>query len=464
MEGRVVDLTPTEFELLSTMARQPGRVFTRAQLLDAVHGEAFEAYERAIDAHIKNIRRKIEHDPRSPVAGRDGVRRRLPLRRTGMSSSSGEGRPKRRPPWWPDNEEWPPADWGARWGGRGGHGPWGSRRRPFGCFLIVFLLFAAATLTAAVWAVAALVGVVSAPPIVVIGGLIVTVLVALGAIGMFRLIRGSSAAIDSLAAAAERIERGDYSTRVAESGPPPVRSLARAFNQMSARLAALESGRRTFLADVAHELRTPLSIIEGQIEAIGDGIYPADAAHLAPIHDQIRALEKLIDDMRTVALAEAGGLTLTLQPTDLRALIDESLGGFRPQADGAGVVLAADVPADLPLAMADEQRVRQILSNLIANALRHTPVDGTVTVSAGPAPTPGWLELAVADTGSGIAPELLPTIFDRFVKEPDSPGSGLGLAICRDLVEAHGGQISIDSRQGVGTTVTFTLPAAGGPV
>ena len=466
VDGRVVDLTPTEFELLSTMASQPGRVFTRAQLLDAVHGEAFEAYERAIDAHVKNIRRKIEPDPRSPrlIETVFGVGYRFA--ETGMSSSSGEGRPKRRPPWWPDNEEWPPADWGGRWGGgrwggRQSHGQWGPRRRPFGCFLIVFLLFAAATLTAAVWAVAALLGVVSAPPIVVVGGLIVTVVVALGAIGMFRFVRGSSATIDSLAVAAERVERGDYSTRVDVSGPPPVRSLARAFNQMSARLATLESGRRSFLADVAHELRTPLSIIEGQIEAIEDGIYPADAEHLAPIHDQIRALEKLIDDMRTVALAEAGGLTLTLKPTDLRVLIDESLAGFNAQADGAGVSLRADVPTSLPLAMADEQRVRQILSNLMINAVRHTPRDGTVTVSARPSAT-GWLEIRLADTGSGIAPELVPTIFDRFVKEPESPGSGLGLAICRDLVEAHGGQISIDSRQGVGTAVTFTLPMAPG--
>ncbi len=386
-----------------------------------------------------------------------------------MSSTPGEGRPKRRPPWWPDNEEWPPADWGGNWGRWGGsrwgdgrsHGPWGPRRRPFGCFLIVFLLFAAATLTAAVWALAALVGLVSAPPLVIVGGLLVTVLVALGAIGTFRVIRGSSAAIDRLAIAAEHVERGDYSTRVEESGPPPVRSLARAFNQMSARLATLESGRRTFLADVAHELRTPLSIIEGQIEAIEDGLYPADAAHLAPIRDQLRALEKLIDDMRTVALAEAGGLTLTLRPTDLRALIDESLSGFRTQAESAGVSLRTDVPTSLPPAMADEQRVRQILSNLIANALRHTPRNGTVTVSAHPSAT-GWLEIEVADTGSGIAPELLPTIFDRFVKEPGSSGSGLGLAICHDLVEAHGGQISIDSLQGVGTTVTVTLPKASG--
>jgi len=369
------------------------------------------------------------------------------------------GRPKRRPPWWPDNEEWPPADWrGGQWGRRHGGGSWRHRRRPFGCFLIVFLLFAAATLTAAVWAAAALIGVVSAPPIVLVGGLIVTVLVALGALTTFRFIRGSSAAIDRLAVAAERIERGDYSTRVEESGPPPVRSLSRAFNQMSERLAVLESSRRTFLADVAHELRTPLSIIEGQIEAIEDGIYPADAAHLAPIHDQIRALEKLIDDMRTVALAEAGGLTLTLEPTDLRALIDHALAGFRAQADAAGITLRAEAPSELQLATADQQRVRQVLANLLSNALRHTPAGGEVVVSARSASTPGWLEAIVADNGSGIDPELLPTIFDRFVREPGSPGSGLGLAICRDLVEAHGGYISIESKPGQGTTVRFTLP------
>jgi len=239
-----------------------------------------------------------------------------------------------------------------------------------------------------------------------------------------------------------------------------VRGLVRAFNQMSGRLGALDEGRRTFLADVAHELRTPLSVIEGQLEAIEDGVYPADAEHLAPIREQIRTLEKLIEDMRVVALAEAGGLTLKLAQTDLGDLITDQLAAFSAQAGATDVALVPEIAADLPRAMADEQRVRQVLANLLANALRHTPAGGRVTVSARASGDERWLEVEVADTGSGIAPDLLPRAFDRFVKGEGSMGSGLGLAICRDVVEAHGGKISISSEPGHGTRVEFSLPTA----
>ncbi|HLB44825.1 MAG TPA: HAMP domain-containing sensor histidine kinase, partial [Candidatus Limnocylindrales bacterium] len=232
------------------------------------------------------------------------------------------------------------------------------------------------------------------------------------------------------------------------------------FNGMSARLAEVDSRRRSFLADVAHELRTPLSVIEGQIEAIEDGVYPADAEHLAPIREQIRTLEKLIEDMRTVALAESGSLTLDLQPTDLADLISDQLAAFSAQAGAADVTLSSDIAADLPRAMADEQRVRQVLANLTANALRHTPAGGRVKIGARASADPGWLTVEVSDNGSGIPPDLLPKVFDRFAREDGSPGSGLGLAICRDVVEAHGGKIGISSAPGRGTTVTFTLPAA----
>jgi two-component system sensor histidine kinase BaeS len=163
--------------------------------------------------------------------------------------------------------------------------------------------------------------------------------------------------------------------------------------------------------------------------------------------------------MRTVGLAEAGGLTLSLAPTDLADLLTDQVAAFSAQAGAAGVTLAAEISDGLPPAMADEPRVRQVVANLLANALRHTPAGGHVTVRARATGDRGMLSVEVADTGRGIAPELLPRVFDRFVKGEGSAGSGLGLAICRDIIEAHGGEISITSEPSRGTTVTFSLRA-----
>jgi two-component system sensor histidine kinase BaeS len=245
-----------------------------------------------------------------------------------------------------------------------------------------------------------------------------------------------------------------------------VRSLARAFNAMSARLEATDRERRTFVADVSHELRTPLAVIRGQVEAIGEGVYPADEEHLAPIVDATRTLEQLVEDLRTLALAEAGSLTLAREPVDLAELAHESAAGFQSAADGSGIELNVNAAGDVPNVSADPSRIRSVLGNLIANALRHTPSGGRVTVRVAPieaataAAGTGWVEVAVTDTGSGIAAELLPRIFDRFVKEPGSPGSGLGLAIARDIVTAHGGAIAAESEAGRGTTIRFRLPVA----
>jgi signal transduction histidine kinase len=370
-------------------------------------------------------------------------------------------RPRIKPPWWPDGEEWPPRQW--RYGNRR-HSYWGGghhRRgpRPFGCLFLIFILLVAGLLTSAVWALAAIAGFVSAPPFVTAAGLVVTLIVLAAAFATFASIRRMTAPIDDLAAAAERIESGDYSTRVEERGSNSMQGLVRAFNQMSGRLESLDAGRRSFLADVAHELRTPLSVITGQLEAIEDGVYSADTEHLEPIREQIRSLEKLIEDMRTVALAEAGGLTLNLAPTDVADLLTDQLAAFAAQAGPAGVTLMPEIPADLPRVLADEQRVRQVVANLLANALRYTPADGRVTVRARASADGAFLTVEVADTGRGIAPELLPRVFDRFVKGDGSAGSGLGLAICRDIIQAHGGAISIASEPLRGTTLTFTLPA-----
>lgn len=387
-------------------------------------------------------------------------------------SASGEPRPtrrpRRRPPWWPENEPWPPRPGARRYWARRArrHGPpdpaTGEHyafRRPFGCLLVALLVFAMGVLTVGAWSIGALIGFVPAHPVLRVAGVVAVALLVVGAVAAWRALRRMTGPVDDLVAASERIERGDYSARVGESGPPQMRMLGRTFNRMSSRLAEQDERRRTFLADVAHELRTPLSVITAQLEAIEDGVYPADGEHLAPIRDQARALEKLIDDVRTVALADAGSLTVDRQPTDLDALLRDAVTSFEPQAGAARVTLAADLPTSLPVVPLDASRIRQVLANLIGNALRHTPPGGRVTVGASVTGRPAAaIEVAVSDTGSGIAPQLLPHVFERFAKGSESSGTGLGLAIAHDLVAAHGGTISADSRPGQGTVVRFTLP------
>jgi two-component system sensor histidine kinase BaeS len=261
--------------------------------------------------------------------------------------------------------------------------------------------------------------------------------------------------------AAQRVAEGDYRVRVAERGPDEVRALARSFNAMTERLQAGDEQRRRLLADVTHELRNPLSVIQGNLEAMLDGVHPRDDAHLAPVLEETRVLARLIDDLRTLSLAESGVLQLQREPTDLGILLTEAVAAFRAQAQAAGVTLRTDLADDLPLLEADPTRLREVVSNLIANALRYTPAGGTVTVEAGVVRSSKPAEaicIAVRDTGSGIAPEALPHIFDRFYKSEDSRGSGLGLAIAKSLVAAHGGEITAESVPGRGTTIRFTLP------
>ena len=253
--------------------------------------------------------------------------------------------------------------------------------------------------------------------------------------------------------------------RVSEAGPGPVRALARSFNAMSERLDANERQRRRFLADVAHELRTPLTVIQGRLEGVADGVYPADAASLQPALDEVQALERLVEDLRTLSLTETGTLALARESIDPALLVNDVVTAFQPAAVGAGVTLHALLPdpLELPALDVDPVRIRQVLANLVSNALAHTPAGGGVVVSAlrsdvGGDP-PGWVELTVADSGEGMAPELLPRAFERFVKGEGSRGSGLGLAIARDLVVAHGGTITAESEgRGLGTRVRIRLP------
>jgi len=357
-----------------------------------------------------------------------------------------------RPPWWPEGEPWPPTrpPW-ARYRGR-------FARRLLLAFLvfvgfIVLLNIVIFQFVGRVWT-----GPEGAPAHGFFWGwpfLVVLVIILILIAG--RRVRRIAAPVENLVEAAGRIRSGDYSVRVREDGAPELRSVAQAFNAMTAQLEASEKQRRSFLADVTHELRTPLSVIRGQAEGIADGLYPADAAHLAPIVEATQTLARLVDDLRTLALAETGHLQLQREPVDMATLINDTIASFEPQAQTKGVTLAADIPGELPTVSADPVRIRGVIGNLLANAIAHTPAGGSVRISAVPAN--GGVSVSVTDTGEGIPADLLPRIFDRFVKTPGSSGSGLGLAIARDLVTAHGGTITAESTVGSGTTVRFTLPA-----
>jgi two-component system sensor histidine kinase BaeS len=277
--------------------------------------------------------------------------------------------------------------------------------------------------------------------------------------GLRRLVRATAIPVGDLVEAAGRLEAGEVGAQVDERGPAEVRALARAFNSMSARLAETDAQRRRLLSDVSHELRTPLTVIQGNLEAIIDGVYPADDAHLAPILEEARLLGRLVDDLRTLASAEAGALSLERESIDLAQLARDIVAGFRAQADAAGVALMLEAPGPTR-AEADPERLRQVLANLIANALRATPRGGTISVAVGPEPS-GGAAIAVTDTGAGMDRAELERIFERFYRSAESRGSGLGLPIAREIIRAHGGSIEATSQPGAGTTMRVRLPPTG---
>jgi signal transduction histidine kinase len=234
-----------------------------------------------------------------------------------------------------------------------------------------------------------------------------------------------------------------------------VQRLGAAFNAMTERLGSNEDRRRQLLADVAHELRTPLSVIQANLEALVDGLYPADETHLRSVLVETKVMARLLNDLQTLSTAEAGALTLHREPTEPRDLIESAVRSFAAQAGEAGVRLNTRVKESLPEIDVDRLRIGEVLGNLLSNALRHTVAGGSVTLEAFAAGE--GVGLSVTDTGTGIPPERLPHVFDRFSRAADSPGTGLGLAIAKSLVEAHGGEIRAESAT-AGTTISFTLP------
>lgn len=253
-----------------------------------------------------------------------------------------------------------------------------------------------------------------------------------------------------------RLADGDYSARVAEDGSVMTRPVLHSFNRMAARLQTVDAQRRQLLADLGHELRTPLTVIRGDLEAMLDGVRPVDAEQLRHLLDDVEVLERLLDDLRTLSLAEAGALVLDREPTDLAALAADVVAGQQRAATTAGVALAVGGTGNGRSADVDRVRVHQVLSNLVVNALRATPVGGTVTVAVGGDAAEARID--VSDTGVGIPEDEVAHVFDRFHTAASSSGTGLGLTISRDLVEAHGGALTIPRTGPDGTTMRVTLP------
>ncbi len=358
--------------------------------------------------------------------------------------------PRRPPPWWPTNEPWPPASRRRVWGrGRSGF------IRRVGCVFAVLLVLSAigaATLLSWLLGRAAVAGLPA--------GLSLAAILAAAAVLVLGIFFGAMRRIGfplgDIVGAADRVAGGDYSTRVVERGPRSLRTVARAFNSMTARLESQEQQRRHLMADVAHELRTPLTIIQGRLEGLIDGVYPRDDDRLTAVLNDTRVLARLVEDLRTLANAESGHLTLEKEPTDLAILVQDVVKAFSAEARMARIAMRVDAPAELPPVEVDPLRIREVLSNLLSNAIRHAGSGGAVSIAI--EPLGDRMAIRVADTGSGISPEDLPKIFDRFHKGRASSGSGLGLTIARNLVVAHGGEIRAESQLGHGTTMILTLP------
>lgn len=283
-----------------------------------------------------------------------------------------------------------------------------------------------------------------------------------------RAFRSVATPMANIMEAADAVADGNLKVTVQERGSREFRQLARSFNRMTEELARTDQQRRNLTADVAHELRTPLHIIQGNLEGVLDGVYQPTKEHIEATLEETRLLARLVDDLRTLSLAESGQLPLVHELVAVPDLLADVATSFSGQAEAAGVTLQVRAETTYPVqqltVLGDGGRLDQVLSNLVANALRHTPSDGEITLQA--RPVGQQVEITVNDTGEGIAAEDLPFIFDRFWRgdrartHASGGGSGLGLSIANQLIKAHGGTIQVTSEPGKGTTFTILLPGA----
>jgi len=269
--------------------------------------------------------------------------------------------------------------------------------------------------------------------------------------------------LQRLTIASRSIAEGDLSVRAPVRGQDELAQLAASFNQMAESLAQAEEARQHQTADIAHELRTPLTVLQGTLEAMLDGVYPADQENLRAALTQTRTLSRLVDDLRLLALADAGQLHLQKSLLDLRAILQEIAEAHQPQACDQKVSLAFEAPSALPPILADRDRLAQVMGNLLSNALRYVPEGGHITVQV--LDRGAEVLVAVADDGPGVPTEDLDHLFDRFwrgdpARRQATGGSGLGLAIARHIIEAHDGRLWAESTVGGGLTVAFSLPTA----
>jgi len=269
--------------------------------------------------------------------------------------------------------------------------------------------------------------------------------------------------ISALTEAARMMEKGDLSQRVRTVANDEIGELGRAFNAMADALARAETLRRNMVSDVAHELRTPLANIRGYLEALRDHVIESSPTVIESLYEEALLLNRLVDDLQDMALAEAGQLKLVRRAVALGTIVQQAVGVMQAEAAAKKLTLSANVPADLPPVNVDAERIGQVLRNLLTNALAYTPEGGTISVAARAAGAE--IKVSVKDTGIGIAPQDLPYVFERFYRADKSRtrqtgGTGLGLAIVKQLVQAHGGRVWVESTPGAGSTFSFTLPVA----
>jgi two-component system sensor histidine kinase BaeS len=267
--------------------------------------------------------------------------------------------------------------------------------------------------------------------------------------------------VRELTAATRAMTKGNLEQEVPIRSRDELGELAASFNQMSADLARANELRRQMTADVAHDLRTPLSVITGYTEALRDGVLQPTSAMFQTIHQEAEHLSLLVEDLRTLSLADAGELKLICQLVHPRELLERMAAAHSPRARQLGIALQVAVEVDMPPVNVDPERMAQVLGNLVSNALRHTPAGGRITLTA--TLQGNSVLMTVQDTGEGIPPEELPRIFERFYRGDEARQvhggeSGLGLTIAKSIIELHGGTIAVESTPGEGTTFTIALP------